>query len=714
MSDTSDARTARADRGAVLVMVLVAGVISTLFVLPMLYYVSTVTRANSVTTDKAEAVELAEGGTWVALSNQADLYDLCVGGELVSSLPDVTTTCEVIATETLRDAAAVPFHVSTVQADEQVPAEITVSNPYVNPNDSANPSAWLATPDWSPSPTAGTVWMPELPVRATSGGGARDVTMLPGAQDPNYASCRVFFPGTFTSRIEIAEPTYFTSGVYYFTQPIVLKSGADVVVGNGSELGCTNDPEAIAGANPLPNPLNMSGLGGTFVLGDSARIEIDDDGSDDIRFVMNQRYVSDTETSVAASSNVSIVSVNGTHAPFAAGEALGDDLVVPGAIHVPASRIGADGSPLAANEGYLPSRLSPKPSPPSAPEITSTIVHQRDRVGNGGPSDRGRLTVFWDTPSDNGSPIIGYTVTDSVSGRSCSPTYEPGHEVQTSCTINGLTNQSEASGLHPIVTVTATNAVGTSPASAAFDADRIDLGGPDQSPSADVASSPINPAAVDHVDGLAVSWDPPSDDGGSPITGYRVTAIDQATAGAFTCSAWWNETMCVIPFSAGLVPARYDIEIAALQHDGTPAVEYVGDAQSISDHDVVVGTTPAPDTTPTLSAGQRTAILDFTIEHSADVEVSIAGYVSVPQGRIALGSVSPADSMIAMTGGVVAADIDIDPAGAPTLDIRFDNPIAQKRIRIVSVVDRRYAATSTAVVQVNRSGSIAINSWIVQ
>ncbi len=46
--------------------------------------------------------------------------------------------------------------------------------------------------------------------------------------------------------------------------------------------------------------------------------------------------------------------------------------------------------------------------------------------------------------------------------------------------------------------------------------------------------------------------------------------------------------------------------------------------------------------------------------------------------------------------------------------VRLDNPIAQKRVRLRSVADAGYRATSDAVVQINRSGSIAINSWIIQ
>lgn len=464
------------DRGGVLVLVLVTGVIATLFVLPILYYITNVARANQVVSNKAEAVELAEGGIWVALSNQGDLFDLCDGGPLVSSLDEVETTCEVIATETLRDPSEVPFDAGVVQADATLPAGVG-SNPYVNPNTAANPAAWSVSPDWTATPTAGTIWMPQLPVRPTSNGADRIKDMTPGAQDSNYASCQVFFPGTFTDPVVIDEPTYFTSGVYYFEQPIIIRAGADVVVGRGSEIGCTNDFEAgpgVVGGPPIP--LNMSGNGGTFVLGDSARIEIDDDGTDPIRFIMNQRYVADDETGVAASAGVSIVTVNGAHAPFAPTESLGDALDVPGIISVPASTIGIDGNPLAVNEGYVPSQLTPAQVQPSG----------------------------------------------------------------------------------------------------------------------------------------------------------------------------------------------------------------------------------------------QTPVLDLTVEHGENVDVVISGYVSVPQGSIALGSASPASSSVSLIGGVLAGEFFVDPAGAPAIDVRFENPIGQKRIRIVSEANSRFSATSIAIVQVNESGSIAINSWVVQ
>ena len=70
-----------------------------------------------------------------------------------------------------------------------------------------------------------------------------------------------------------------------------------------------------------------------------------------------------------------------------------------------------------------------------------------------------------------------------------------------------------------------------------------------------------------------------------------------------------------------------------------------------------------------------------------------------------------------MTGGIVAAEVfvDPDPGRIPSdLAITFDNPVAQKRIRLISTHSGKATATSEAIVQLNRSGSLAVNSWIVQ
>lgn len=88
----------------------------------------------------------------------------------------------------------------------------------------------------------------------------------------------------------------------------------------------------------------------------------------------------------------------------------------------------------------------PPPSVPGAPTSVTAI-----------PGD-GQATVSWTAPlSDGGSPITGYTVTSSPGGFVCAWTSGP-HV----CTVSGLTNGSAYT-----FTVTATNAAGTGPASAA-------------------------------------------------------------------------------------------------------------------------------------------------------------------------------------------------------------------------------------------------------
>ena len=69
--------------------------------------------------------------------------------------------------------------------------------------------------------------------------------------------------------------------------------------------------------------------------------------------------------------------------------------------------------------------------------------------------------MTWTAPSDGGSPITSYTVTPYQGGVAQQPTTVTGNPPATSATVTGLTN-----GTSYTFTVTATNAVGTGPASA--------------------------------------------------------------------------------------------------------------------------------------------------------------------------------------------------------------------------------------------------------
>lgn len=121
------------------------------------------------------------------------------------------------------------------------------------------------------------------------------------------------------------------------------------------------------------------------------------------------------------------------------------------------------------------------------------------------PND-GAVAVSWPAAAANGSPVTSYTATSSPGGKTCTWTSGP-----LGCTVTGLTN-----GTSYTFTVTATNGVGTSPASAPSRA---------VTPSA----APIEPGAAlsvsvtGGVSTATVAWGDPISDGGSPVTGFTIT-----------------------------------------------------------------------------------------------------------------------------------------------------------------------------------------------
>jgi titin len=118
----------------------------------------------------------------------------------------------------------------------------------------------------------------------------------------------------------------------------------------------------------------------------------------------------------------------------------------------------------------------------------------------------GSTVVAFTPGSDGGAPVTGYTVT-ATDG------------VHPPVTASGTSSPVAVTGLAPrtayTVTVTATNVVGTGSPSAP--AAVTTFGGPDAP--GDVVVTPLDGAAQ-------VAFDPPVDDGGSPVTGYTVVVGD--------------------------------------------------------------------------------------------------------------------------------------------------------------------------------------------
>ena len=153
----------------------------------------------------------------------------------------------------------------------------------------------------------------------------------------------------------------------------------------------------------------------------------------------------------------------------------------------------------------------------------------------------GDVTVSWAASADDGgSPIMGYHVSTTPGGENCATS-----AAAVSCTMRNLTN-----GTTYTFDVTAVNAMGAGAAGA-------------------VTAMPVGPPGAPQMvrttfgDGSStVTWAAPASDGGSPITGYTVTA----NPGGATCSTT-SATSCTLSGLTNGTP--YTVNVTATNVLGT-------------------------------------------------------------------------------------------------------------------------------------------------
>ena len=191
--------------------------------------------------------------------------------------------------------------------------------------------------------------------------------------------------------------------------------------------------------------------------------------------------------------------------------------------------------------------------------------------------------MSWDPPtSDGGETIESYTVTSSSVANVALGTCET---TTTSCVVAGL-----VTGATYTFAVVAKNVNGNGSASVATSAVTILA----------VPNAPTAVAAVAGVNSASVSWKAPVVDGGSAITGYRVTS----SPGGLTCLPQNLETLsCDL---TGLTSGTgYTFTVIAINAIGDSVASIA--SNSVSPTAPATTTTTAPATTTTAPATTTTA-----------------------------------------------------------------------------------------------------------
>ncbi|HEV2346280.1 MAG TPA: fibronectin type III domain-containing protein [Actinocrinis sp.] len=251
-------------------------------------------------------------------------------------------------------------------------------------------------------------------------------------------------------------------------------------------------------------------------------------------------------------------------------------------------------------------------APPTAPAAPTGVTAT---AGNGSAS------VTWTAPANGGSQITSYTVTPYAGNTALTSTTVVGNPAATSTTVPGLTN-----GTSYTFTVTATNAIGTSPASAASNAV--------------TPTSVVTPVFVQQASTHRANVPSASVTLGSPITvGNRVIvevgtwSSGSATASGvtdsagnaytelthFTASDHTEMSVWSAPIGAGggapltvtaSTTATADIGVAALEYSGLSAATGTGalDVQATATGRTTGAATVASGPTAAAGAGSELAL----------------------------------------------------------------------------------------------------------
>jgi hypothetical protein len=149
-----------------------------------------------------------------------------------------------------------------------------------------------------------------------------------------------------------------------------------------------------------------------------------------------------------------------------------------------------------------------------------------------------------------------------------------------------------------------------------------------------------------------------------------------------------------------------------------PELRAPGSTISASSHSIVVASQTLRYRQSTLTDSADILTIRVTPASTGVPTFEADGYVFVPNAGITLDTGAQSNYEMRFTGGVVAANLDMNigslpSAGASSFEVSASNKPIQRRVQLgakVTATDGS-VARSTALVQVHANGSYAINSW---
>ena len=219
-----------------------------------------------------------------------------------------------------------------------------------------------------------------------------------------------------------------------------------------------------------------------------------------------------------------------------------------------------------------------------------------------------QATVTWTAPADNGSPLTGFMVTPYVNGAAQTPT-------SVAPTVTGTTIGSLSNGTTYTFAVTATNAIGTSPAGTSG---AVTPAAPP--PTATVPSAPTGLTAVPGNASATVSWAAPANTGGTPLTSYTLTA---STGGSVVSTLALPPTATTQLVSGLVNGTAYTFDLIATNAVGDSAAATTGPVTPTAPPGPVSGVTAVP--------GDSQVTVSWTAPTDTG-GLALTGYVVTPVG----------------------------------------------------------------------------------